>query len=174
MTSIETLRLKLVSMTLEHVRTELEESSRLGALLGARIPEGWPPGEYDRDAMEFFRSRLESDARRYGGWLAWYVMTRAATPTLVAGAGYMGPPEDETVEIGYSVVAEARGAGFATEIVEALVRHAFESDAVQRVVAETIATNAASQRVLERNGFKRTGVGRDADHVRFEKLRPSS
>ena len=174
MSKIETLRLKLVPMTLEHVRTELEEPSRLGALLGTRVPQGWPPGEYDRDAMVFFRSRIESDARRYDGWLAWYVMTRESAPELVAGAGYMGPPEDGTVEIGYSVVAEARGAGFATEIVEALVRHAFESDAVQRVVAETTATNAASQRVLERNGFTRTGAGRDADHVRFQKLRPSS
>jgi RimJ/RimL family protein N-acetyltransferase len=98
-------------------------------------------------------------------------MTREPTPTLVAGAGYLGPPEDGTVEIGYSVVAEARGAGFATEIVEALVRHAFESDAVQRVVAETTATNAASQRVLERNGFTPAGAGRDSDSVRFQKLR---
>jgi hypothetical protein len=53
MTEIETPRLKLVPMTLEHVRTELEEPSRLGALLGARVPEGWPPGEHDRDAMGF-------------------------------------------------------------------------------------------------------------------------
>jgi ribosomal-protein-alanine N-acetyltransferase len=171
MTAIETTRLKLVPMTLEHVRTELEEPDRLGALLGARVPQGWPPGEYDRDAMEFFRSRLESDETRYDGWLAWYVMTREATPALIAGAGYLGPPEDGTVEIGYSVVAEARGAGFATEIVEALVRRAFESDAVQRIVAETIATNVASQRVLERNGFMSAGVGRDADSVRFQKLR---
>jgi RimJ/RimL family protein N-acetyltransferase len=171
MTTIETTRLKLVPMTLEHVRTELEEPNRLGALLGARVPQGWPPGEYDRDAMEFFRSRLESDMKQYDGWLAWYVMTREPTPTLVAGAGYLGPPEDGTVEIGYSVVAEARGAGLATEIVEALVRRAFESGAVQRVVAETTAANAASQRVLERNGFTPAGVGRDADSVRFQKLR---
>ena len=35
----------------------------------------------------------------------------------MAGAGYMGPPMEELVEIGYSVVPEARGRGFATEIV---------------------------------------------------------
>ena len=66
---IETQRLTLIPTTLEHIRTELEEPSRLGALLGVRVPEGWPPGEYDRDAMEFFRSLLESDAQRYEGWL---------------------------------------------------------------------------------------------------------
>ena len=168
---IETQRLTLIPVTLEHLCTELEEPSRLGALLGVRVPEGWPPGEYDRDAMEFFRSRLESDPQRYDGWLAWYVVTRDPPPVLVAGAGFMGPPEDGTVEIGYSVVAEARRAGYATEIVGALVRRAFESDSVQRVVAETNATNEASQRVLERNGFTPAGPGRDAASVRFQKVR---
>jgi RimJ/RimL family protein N-acetyltransferase len=171
MTKLETQRLTLVPMTLEHVRTELNEPSRLGAMLGARVPNGWPPGEYDRDAMEFFRSRLEAEASRFDGWLAWYVMTRDATPTLVAGAGYLGPPEDGTVEIGYSVVADARGAGYATEIVEALVRHAFESGAVHHIVAETMTTNEASRRVLERNGFQPAGARRDAGSVRFQKLR---
>jgi RimJ/RimL family protein N-acetyltransferase len=167
---LETQRLTLIPQTLEHLRTELEEPSRLGAMLGARVPEGWPPGEYDRDAMEFFRSKLESDAQRYDGWLGWYVVTRDSTPTLIAGAGFMGPPEDGTVEIGYSVVAEARGAGCATEIVGALVRRAFESGSVQRVVAETAANNEVSQRVLERNGFTPGGPGRAAN-LRFQKSR---
>jgi RimJ/RimL family protein N-acetyltransferase len=169
--TIETQRLTLIPQTLEHLRTELEEPNRLGALLGARVPEGWPPGEYDRDAMEFFRSKLESDPQRYDGWLGWYVVTRDATPTLIAGAGFMGPPEDGTVEIGYSVVEEARGAGYATEIVGALVRRAFESGLVQLVVAETDGTNEASQRVLERNGFTPAGSGRDEASLRFEKVR---
>jgi hypothetical protein len=37
---IETLRLTLIPVTLEHIRTELEEPSRLGALLGVRVPQG--------------------------------------------------------------------------------------------------------------------------------------
>ena len=168
---IETQRLTLIPTTLEHIRTELEDPGRLGALLGVRVPEGWPPGEYDRDAMEFFRSLLESDPQRYEGWLGWYVVTHDVPPVLVAGAGFLGPPEDGAVEIGYSVVEEARGAGYATEIVGALLRRAFESDLVQRVVAETDASNEASQRVLERNGFTPAGAGRDAVTLRFEKVR---
>ena len=167
----------LVAATLEHIVTELEDPSRLGPLLGARVPRGWPPGEYDRDAMEFFRSRLQEDPARYTGWLSWYVMTSepaGALPTLVAGAGFMGPPEDGAVEIGYSVVAEARGSGYGTEIVEALTRRAFEVEGMHRVVAETDASNAASQRVLERNGFKRAGTGRKSTSVRYEKTRGSA
>jgi len=162
----------MVPATLELIRAELDHPGRLEELLGVRVPPTWPPGEYDRDAMEFFRSRLESDPLRYHGWLCWYVLTRAEAVTsasLVAGAGFLGPPEDGAVEIGYSVVAEARGQGYATEIVAALVRHAFETGAVQRVVAETSAANAGSQRVLERNGFTAIGQGRDPGSVRYER-----
>jgi RimJ/RimL family protein N-acetyltransferase len=174
MTRIETRRLVLVPATLELVRAELEHPSRLEALLEARISPGWPPGEYDRSALEFFQSLLERDGERSDGWLSWYVMTAEPEnpPTLVAGAGYLGPPEEGTVEIGYSVVPEARGYGFATEIVDALVRHAFDTGRVQRIVAEAARSNAASHRVLERNGFVLVGPGRDAESVRFEKRRP--
>jgi RimJ/RimL family protein N-acetyltransferase len=170
-TTIESRRLVFVSVTLELIRAELEQPSRLEALLGARVPPSWPPGEYDRAAMAFFQTRLETDSERSHGWLNWYVMTlpnRERPASLIAGAGYLGPPEDETVEIGYSVVPEARGNGYATEIVGALVRHAFASGAVRRVVAETTAANEGSRRVLERNGFSALGKGRDAGSVRYE------
>jgi len=162
----------MVPATLELIRAELDHPGRLEELLGVRVPPTWPPGEYDREAMEFFRARLESDPQKYSGWLGWYVVTRAgagAPGALIAGAGYLGPPEDGTVEIGYSVIPEARGNGYATEIVRALVRHAFASGAVRRVVAETAVANDGSQRVLERNGFTAIGQGRDPGSVRYER-----
>jgi [ribosomal protein S5]-alanine N-acetyltransferase len=171
---IQSRRLVFVPITLELIRAELEQPSRLEELLRAHVPPSWPPGEYDRGAMEFFQARLETDAHRYHGWLSWYVITpaRGKTPAnLIAGAGYLGPPDDETVEIGYSVVPEARRFGYATEIVEALVRRAFETGVVRRVVAETMASNEGSRRVLERNGFAPTGAGRDVGSVRYERLR---
>jgi RimJ/RimL family protein N-acetyltransferase len=174
--NVRTQRLVLVAATLEHIVAELKDPGRLGPLLGARVTEGWPPGEYDRAAMMSFRSRLREDPPRYAGWLSWYVMTAEAAgtqPTLVAAAGFMGPPENGAVEIGYSVIPEARSLGYATEIVEALTRRAFEVEAVHRVVAETDASNASSQRVLERNGFVRVGAGRETTSVRYEKTRSS-
>ena len=172
MMRIESRRLAFTPLTLELIRAELEQPVRLQELLGVQVPASWPPGEYDRGAMEFFRDRMEADPARYDGWLGWYVTERAdgeMPARLIAGAGFLGPPENGTVEIGYSVIPEARGQGYATEIVEALVRRAFESAAVDRVVAETTATNEASQRVLERNGFAPIGEGRDAGTLRFER-----
>ncbi|MGX9364520.1 hypothetical protein ACTVJH_00570 [Desulfoplanes sp. PS50] len=43
----------------EIVSAELEAPEQLASLLNAEIETGWPPGEYDRDAQEFVRDRLQ-------------------------------------------------------------------------------------------------------------------
>ena len=96
---------------------------------------------------------------------------------LVAGAGYMGPPADGTVEIGYSVVPEERGRGYATEAVQVLIARALATEGVQRVVAEVHEENVASLKVMERCGFYRIGTGREPGHHRYQyrpRVRPPS
>ncbi|HEX4816144.1 MAG TPA: GNAT family protein [Nonomuraea sp.] len=82
--------------------------------------------------------------------------------------------------VGYSLVPAFRGRGFMTRAVRLLVDWAFARTSLRRVVAGTDATNAASQRVLERAGFSREGVhremfpkvgGRWADDVAWARLR---
>jgi [ribosomal protein S5]-alanine N-acetyltransferase len=169
---IHTPRLDLVATTLEHLRVELEAPEQLGPLLGAVVPPSWPPGFYDRDAMTFFRARLTEGGPAVVGWYGWYAVLRAAEgrpATLVAGAGYFGPPgEDGTVEIGYSAAVEWRGRGYTTEIVQALTARALATPGVRRVVAEVHEENAASLKVMERCGFHRVGVGRDPGHHRYQ------
>src|SRR4051812_32959281 len=121
--SIRSARLALVAATLDHLVAELEGREALGSLLGVEGPASWPPGEYDRDAIQFFRDLLAVAGPEQAGWYVWYAMRSGigdARPSLVAGAGFLGPPtSDGTVEIGFSVVPEARGQGYATEIVDA-------------------------------------------------------
>src|SRR5262245_11798818 len=113
---LQTPRLDLVAATLDHVEAELNDRAALEGLLGVPIPEDWPPGEYDRNAQEFFRSRLASGGSSIIGWLGWYAVTRNPSgqrEVLVASAGFLGPPTNGTVEIGYSVVPAAHGCGYA-------------------------------------------------------------
>jgi hypothetical protein len=42
-----TPRLDLIPATLELLHAELESPGRLASEIGALVPEGWPPGEYD-------------------------------------------------------------------------------------------------------------------------------
>jgi len=63
-----------------------------------------------------------------------------------------GSPEE--VELGYRLRRSAWGKGYATEGSRAVIRKGFTELGVQRVVAETMAVNAASRRVMEKAGLK--------------------
>ena len=64
-----------------------------------------------------------------------------------------GASPDEA-ELGYRLRKSAWGKGYATEGSRALIRKGFTELGVQRVVAETMAVNQASRRVMEKAGLK--------------------
>jgi RimJ/RimL family protein N-acetyltransferase len=64
-----------------------------------------------------------------------------------------------SIEVGYWLYPHARGRGLAGRAVEALVEWAF-ANGVRRVEAVVRLENEASNRVLERLGFRREGVKR--------------
>ena len=84
----------------------------------------------------------------------------------------------QSCAVGYWVAEPRTGKGIATEAVSAALDHAFRDLGLHRVQAETLVSNAASQRVLERNGFTRYGLaprylriaGKWQDHVMFQRL----
>ncbi len=169
--TLRTARLDLIATTLEHLRCELEAPQDLAALLGVVVPPSWPPGLYDRDAMQFFRARMAEGGPAVVGWYGWYAVLRAAEgrpATLVAGVGYFGPPAGGVVEIGYSTAPEWRGQGYCTECVQALTARALGVAGVERVVAEVHEDNPASVKVLARCGFHRVGPGREPGFHRYQ------
>ncbi len=167
-----TPRLDLVAGTLELAEAELAGLDSFAARLGCTVPPSWPPGEYDRAAIEYLRDRMREGGAACAGWYTWYAIERDAR-TLVAAGGYFGPPADGEVEIGYSVIPEVQGRGIATEMARALVVRAFEQPLVRSVRAHTYDSNPASVRVLEHCGFARVGPGEAPDTVRFRLGRPA-
>ncbi len=160
-----------MAAALEHVEAELESVDRLRDMLSAEVPPSWPPGEYDRAALEFFRGRLREGGAAAAGWYGWYAIRRAAEgepAALVGAGGFLGPPSDGVVELGYSVAPEHRGRGYATEMSRALVRRALATSGVRRVVAHTTRDNPASMIVLERCGFHEAGEQASTGRVRWE------
>ena len=94
---LSTNRLDLVAATLDHVLAELESNARLAALLIAKVDSAWPPGEYDRQAQEFFRGKLQEGGDATVGWYSWYVILRGdsdESSVLVGAAGFLGKAYD--------------------------------------------------------------------------------
>jgi predicted CoA-binding protein/RimJ/RimL family protein N-acetyltransferase len=174
MLTIRTERLELKAATGAHLDAELESAARLGTLLSAQVPVGWPPGEYDRPAIEMFRARL-AEGPEQAGWLVWYAIQRPGAgheAILVAAAGFLGPPDPTgAVEVGYSVLPAYQGLGYATEIVAALAAHALSQPRVARVIAHVQASNLPSVKVLERSGFTVVGPGREPGTIEYARVR---
>jgi RimJ/RimL family protein N-acetyltransferase len=75
-------------------------------------------------------------------------------------------PAGRLLEIGYAIVPSERDRGYCSEAAQIMVDYLFLSKDVARVQAHTDVRNVASQRVLEKAGFKKEGVVRKSNFVR--------
>jgi RimJ/RimL family protein N-acetyltransferase len=72
------------------------------------------------------------------------------------------------LEIGYSLIPSERGKGYCSEAVKIMVDYLFLSKEIMRIQAQTDQRNTASQKVLEKAGFKREGTLRKNFFIRGE------
>jgi uncharacterized protein len=176
-TTIRTRRLALIPATPDLARAELGDERAFSELLGAVIPDDWPPAELS-DARPIFLRMLEADPALVG-WLGWYAIEIGVNDgapgdldsdhgrTLIGSVGFKGLPDEEgAVEIGYSVLPAHQGRGLATEMITALVGWAAEQGA-RLVRAQVEPANGASIRVLEKLGFQQTGIGDEPGTILF-------
>jgi RimJ/RimL family protein N-acetyltransferase len=168
------------------MRAEMRGPRFLSDALGVQAADDWPPRDL-ADALPYFHRQL-LHAPHLVGWFSWYWVLRhedavhsgaagghpdrsgapvPPTAVLVGGGGFTGPPEDSRVEIGYHVREASRRRGYAAEAVRALLDWAFAHSEVREVIAETVADNRASMRLLKKLGFTRVESGSQPGLVRF-------
>jgi len=126
----------------------------------AAAPDGLslPPGGIDAPWVLRWTRRNLARLGQPGSWLI------VADGEVVGLCGHKtGPDAQGAVEIGYGVAAERRRQGHATRAVALAVQSARCDGRIRRLVAETALRNLPSQRVLEANGFVRTGTSVDDD-----------
>ncbi|TLS50980.1 GNAT family N-acetyltransferase [Paenibacillus antri] len=120
--------------------------------------EGYPLGNHVKTYMQSLRRHP-----KLLGWGVWFVRLKE-TGEIIGDAGFKGNPDyTGAVDIGYGFLPEHRGRGYATETAKALVAWAFAHGA-GRVTAETLRDNAASIRVLRKNGFR---LYREEEHYHW-------
>ena len=160
---MRTERLTLVALTPDLARAALEDRAELGRMLDARVPQTWPGADFARMLPRIARgaelASLEIEPTR----LIIHTMDRA----LIGETGFHGPPDGSgTVEVGYSIVPDYRGRGFAFEATRALIDQAFERPGILRVIAGCLDDNLASIKVLEKLGMRHAGSA--GEMLRFE------
>lgn len=106
-------------------------------------------------------------------WYAPWAMELKAEHTRIGDLCFKGPVHENAVEIGYGIQPAYEGNGYTTEAVSAMTQWAFGSADVIFVEAETEPDNKASQRVLEKCGFKPDGDGKEGPRFVLEKPLPN-
>ncbi len=109
------------------------------------------------------------------GFSRW-VIREHASGLLIGDSGLLALEAVGGIDLGFRFAVSHWGKGFATEVAQAWVRAAVEDLGLPRLFAFAHPDNAASLRVLEKVGFRRTGARRvmGMDAVTFEYLTPGS
>jgi RimJ/RimL family protein N-acetyltransferase len=149
---------------------QLEADEARALLRGRADPERpWAAGypiEGTLVAVEAFVRAVDGGARP--GPYGVYQLVRRSDGTVVGDIGFHGPPNAEgAVTVGYGLAPSARGRGYATEALRALVAWALDRSEVTRVDADTTHANLPSQRVMERAGMRLVGHDEQLRYYRF-------
>jgi ribosomal-protein-alanine N-acetyltransferase len=132
----------------------------LARALGHPVVPGWASF---REALQPTMDALAADPSR-AAWSSRFFVTDDP-PELVGWGGFKGPPANGVVELGYEIAEARQGRGLATAATRAMVVEAFADGQVTMVVAHTLPERNASNRVLEKVGFRYDGEAKEDGDV---------
>jgi RimJ/RimL family protein N-acetyltransferase len=148
---LETERLTLRRFTVDDVDLLVELDSDPEVMFWITGGRTTSREEIETDYLPAFLSYYE----RFEGYGFWAAIERSTGEFL----GWFhfrpapGHPDDEP-ELGYRLRRSTWGKGYATEGSIALIDRGFRDFGVRRVLAETMAVNTASRRVMEKAGMQ--------------------
>lgn len=114
------------------------------------IANGWPISAY-KNLFPYKISRFQSHPveESYEG-----IIIHKFDELVIGDMGFKGGPDERGVmEIGYSMVPEYQGRGYATEMGRAFCDWGYRNPSVKKITATCSIYNKASIRVLERIGM---------------------
>jgi ribosomal-protein-alanine N-acetyltransferase len=116
------------------------------------------PPEWPGDALPLFQTWLADLSDGPDGVPGTFIAVHRGHLSALGQLGVKGPVGAAgEQEIGYGLTPDARGRGYATEAVGALVTH-LHAQGVAVVTARTSPDNRASGRVLQKLGFRQVGT----------------
>lgn len=104
------------------------------------------------DARDYMRKGPMAMYEQHGFGL--YCIERAADGAVMGLCGLIKRDTLEDVDIGYALLPQYWGQGYAREAAQATLEHAVRDHGLQRIVAITSPGNASSARLLQSLGFR--------------------
>jgi len=103
---------------------------------------------------EMFKGSL-THPKQWNWYAIWMIELKDGTH--IGELCFKGLDENGVAEIGYGISERYQNQGFASEAMQAIVTWTLKEPNVTTIVAETDASNIASQRVLKKCGFTSNG-----------------
>jgi RimJ/RimL family protein N-acetyltransferase len=155
---IRSARLELPLLSLDQLdRLAAGDGARVADDLGATLSAAW------LDQVRWLAARRAQQLREHpddGPWLLRAVVLRGVDGSLTA-IGYLnfhaGPDEQGMVEVGYTLLPEARGHGYAIEAVRAAFDWATRVHGIHRFRASVSPDNDRSLNLIGKLGFQQVG-----------------
>jgi len=159
---VRTNRIRMEPASNRHQNAELKDRASLGNVLGATVPESWPPQvvppPHPGGAAE---------------WVTLYVVHEKAgeTPTVIGVAGMARWVGGETMQFGGSLLREWQRDGLGAEMTVALADWAMQQDGVGRIVCDIPEAQHAAAKCLRKAGYSATPDPPAEGFVRWERRR---
>ncbi|WP_310476862.1 GNAT family protein, partial [Sandarakinorhabdus sp.] len=115
----------------------------------------WPDGT---DALLDATRQLYAEQGYHPPWISYLAFVG---DEMVGGGAFVGPPKALGAEIAYFTHPAREGQGLASRTAAALVATARAADPALPLWAKTLPAENASTRILQRLGFRRTGIVQD-------------
>jgi len=155
---IQTERLELIPLTLNQLKLWIEDIPALEKELECSYKAETMEGFF----LEIVKGQYEitrKDPNNYL-WHSFFFLIRKEDRIVVGSADFKDiPNENGEVEIGYGLGKEFEHNGYMTEAAKAMCDWALKQNGVKNVIAETDLEGLASQKILERCGFKNDKQG---------------
>jgi [ribosomal protein S5]-alanine N-acetyltransferase len=152
--------LRLIALSASQLALTLSDLPALGRELGFPVSEGMIDDKVPR-AINMKLAKMAAADHGIHNWLTYWLIVIKDIPMGVGMIGFKGAPNAEgAVEVGYGIDEKQRNKGYMTEAVKALSEWAFSQPGCRAVTATSV-SNPASEKVLQKAGFIKTGVTGD-------------
>ncbi|MDF9558550.1 GNAT family N-acetyltransferase [Bacillus tropicus] len=153
MPELHTNRLIMTTFTHEMIEMLLIDKDAFSEEFSFNIHSEWPLPEY----KQFFPYKINrfKETPIENKWEG--LIIHKETNTIIGDMGFKGSPDEEgAINIGYSIVPDQRGKGYASEMGKALVQWGLSQPDVKKIVATCSPDNHPSIKVLQKIGLQFT------------------